>query len=197
MGVYTKVCFAYIQVMRKLKTELEKLRTLKNKVMKKVLIVILLFIAHFSNAQEPQAKEFFNYLEKNIPKLESDSITLTIVQYDCLGGQFISSAKITNIGKLIKVDYYHQKPKDVNKPESEYEYETVLDTTFTVERNILKKNLHDEITGINSNRILVEASFQIILNQKSSNKEFKFRRGEGLYYLLRYNKSYESYNRRK
>ncbi len=163
--------------------------------MKKKLILILLFIAHFSNAQEPKAEEFYSYLEKIIPTVESDSITLTIVQYDCLGSQFNSSAKITNIGKLIKVDYYHQKPKDVNKLLSEYE--TVLDTTFTVERNILKKNLHDEITGINSKRILVEASFKITLNQKSSTKDFKFRRGEGLYYLLRYNKSYESYYRRK
>ena len=165
--------------------------------MKKILIVLLIFIAHFSNAQEPQAKEFYNYLEKNIPTIESDSITLTIVQYDCLGGQFNSSAKITKIGKLIKVNYYHQKPKDINKPISEIEYEKVLDTTFTVERNILKKNLHDEITGINSKRVLVEASFKITLNQKSSNKEFKFRRGEGLYYLFRYNKSYESYYLRK
>jgi hypothetical protein len=96
---------------------------------------------------------------------------------------------------LIKVDYYHQKLKDLNKPLSEYE--TVLDTTFTVERNILKKNLYDEIKGINSKRVLVEASYKITLNQKSSNKEFKFRRGEVLYYLLRYNKSYESYYRRK
>jgi hypothetical protein len=165
--------------------------------MKKILILILLFLVHFSNAQEPKAKEFYNYLEKNIPTIESDSITLTIVDYGCLGSQSNSSAKITNIGKLIKVSYYHQRPKDINKPISEFEYETVLDTTFTVERNILKKNLLQEITEIKSRPIYIEANFEITFNQKSSNKEFKFRRGDGLYYLLRYNKNMESYFRRK
>jgi hypothetical protein len=163
--------------------------------MKKILTIILLSLANFSNAQEQKAKEFYNYLEKTIPTTKSDSITLTIVEYGCLGSKINSSAKITNIGKLIKVDFYHQKPKNVNNPLSEYE--TVLDTIFTVEKNIFKKNLQDEIRGINSKRVLVEASFKISLNQKSSNKEFKFRRGEGLYYLLRYNKSYESYYRIK
>lgn len=165
--------------------------------MKKTLILILLFVSHFSNAQEPKAKEFYNYLEKIIPKVESDSITLTIVNYGCLGSQSNSSVKITNIGKLIKVNYYHQRPKDLNKYFTEYEYETVLDTTFTVERNILKKNLKEEITQIKSRPVYIEANFKIIINQKNSNKEFQFKRGDGLYDLFRYNKISKTKYRRK
>lgn len=156
--------------------------------MKKYLIIFLLFLGQFSNAQEPKAKEFYKYLEKIIPEIESDSLTLTIIEYGCLGSQINSSAKITNIGKLIKVNYYHQRPKDLNKYYKEYEYETVLDTTFTVERDILKKNLKEEITQIKSRPIFIEANFKITVNQKNSNKEFQFKRGDGLYNILRYNK---------
>ena len=165
--------------------------------MKKYLIIFLLFLGYFSNAQEPKAKEFYKYLEKNIPEIESDSITLTIINYGCLGSQSNSSAKITSIGKLIKVSYYHQRPKDLNKHFTEYEYETVLDTTFTVERIILKKNLKEEITQIKSRPIFIEANFKITINQKNSNKEFQFRRGDGLYDLLRYNKIWKTKSRRK
>ena len=165
--------------------------------MKKYLTLFLLFLGHFSNAQERKAKEFYKYLEKSIPKIESDSIILTIVEYGCLGSQINSSAKITNIGKLLKVNYYHQRPKDLNKYYTEYEYETVLDTSFTVERDILKRNLKEEITQIKSRPFFIEANFKITVNQKNSNKEFQFRRGDGLSNLLRYNKIWKTKSRRK
>jgi len=159
--------------------------------MKKYLVIFLLFLAQFSNAQEPKAEEFYKYLEKIIPTIKTDSVTLTMVEFGCLGSQINSSAKITNIGKLIRVSHYHQKAKDINNPLTEYE--TVLDTTFTIERSIFKKNLQEEITEIKSRPLFGEASFKITLNEKKSNKEFIFRRGEGLYYLLRYNKTWKSY----
>jgi len=165
--------------------------------MKKYLILFLLFLGHFSNAQEAKAKEFYNYLEKIIPKVESDSITLTIVNYGCLGSQSNSSVKITNIGKLINVNYYHQRPKDLNKYYTEYEYETVLDTSFTVGRDNLKRNLKEEITQIKSRPVFIEANFKITVNQKNSNKEFQFKRGDGLYDLFRYNKIWKTKSRRK
>lgn len=160
--------------------------------MKKIgFIVLLLCIGQFSTGQELPAKDFYLHFEKAITTIKSDSITLTAVEYGCLGSQINWNAKIKNIGDLIRIDFYSQRPKDRTKTSSDPE--TVLDTTFTVERSILKKNLEVEITEIKSRPVFIEASFKISLFQGTSNKEFTFRRGEGLYYLLRFNKSWTSY----
>ena len=160
--------------------------------MKKIgFILLLIFTGQFSNGQELPAKEFYLHLGKIIPTIKSDSVKLTVIDYGCLGSQINWSAKIKNIGNLTRVSFYSQRPKDRTNPSSELE--TLLDTTFTVETSILKKNMEEEITQIKSRPVFIEASFKIILNQGNLNKEFAFRRGEGLYYLLRYNKTWESY----
>lgn len=163
--------------------------------MKKIgFILLLLFAGQFSQGQELLAKEFYLHLGKAISTIKSDSVKLTVIDYGCLGSQINWSAKIKNIGNLTRVSFYSQKIKDTATISSELE--TVLDTTFTVETSILKKNLKAEIMQIKSRPVFIEGSFKIILNKANLNREFAFRRGEGLYYLLRYNKTWESYFRK-
>ncbi|MEJ7694664.1 hypothetical protein [Daejeonella sp.] len=160
--------------------------------MKRIAFVfLLLFTGQFSQGQELPAKDFYLHLEKVIPTIKSHSIALTVINYGCLGSQTKWSAKFTNIGNLIRVDFFSQTPKDRMNPSSELK--TLLDTTFTVERRILQQDLESEITKIKTRPVFIEANFKISLDQGTSNKEFTFRRGEGLYYLLRYNKTLESY----
>ena len=144
-----------------------------------------------SKGQEPPAKDFYLHFGKVISTIKSDSITLTKVKYGCLGGQINWSTNIKSIGNSIKVDFYSQRSKDRTKPSAELE--TMLITCFTVERKILKKNLEAEITKIKTRPVFIEAGFKFSLNQGNLKKEFTFRRGEGLYYLLRHNQIYESY----
>ena len=160
--------------------------------MKKIgFIILLLCTGQFSIGQELPAKDFYLHLGRAISIIKSDSISLTAIEYGCLGSQINWSANIKSIGNLIKVDFYSQRSKDRTKPSAEFE--TMLITSFTVERSILKKNLEAEITKIKTRPIFIEAGFKISINQGNSKKEFTFRRGEGLYYLLRFNKTYESY----
>ena len=160
--------------------------------MKKIgFIILLLCTGQFSKGQELPAKDFYLHLGRAISIIKSDSISLTAIEYGCLGSQINWSANIKSIGSLIKVDFYSQRSKDRTKPSAEFE--TMLITSFTVERSILKKNLEAEITKIKTRPIFIEAGFKISINQGNSKKEFTFRRGEGLYYLLRFNKTYESY----
>ena len=160
--------------------------------MKKIgFILLILFTGQFSKGQELPDKDFYLHFGKAISTIKSDSITLTLIEYGCLGSQINWSANIKSIGNLIKVDFYTQKSRDITNPSAKLE--TMLDTSFTVERNMLKKNLEAEITKIKTRPVFIETSFKNSLNHGNSKKEFTFRRGEGLYYLLRYNKTYESY----
>jgi hypothetical protein len=80
--------------------------------MKKIgFILLLVFTGQFSKGQEIPAKEFFLHLGKVIPTIISDSITLTVIDYGCLGSQINWSAKIKNIGNLIRVKFYSQRPR--------------------------------------------------------------------------------------
>jgi hypothetical protein len=154
------------------------------------LILLVLFSRQSSQGQEPSAKDFYIHLGNVISTTQSDSITMTVIEYGCLGSQINSSAKIKNRGNVIDVEFYHQRPKDRTKISSEYE--TVLDTSYTVEKSVFNNNLKTEINSIKTRPVFIQASFKIALNQGNSNKEFTFQRGEGLYYLLRFNRTWES-----
>ncbi len=164
--------------------------------MKKICFIFFLLCAwQFSQGQDLTAKDFYQHLGKVLPTNQSDSIILEVTEYGCLGSQINYAVKIKESDGLITVDFYSQRLKERLALSSKLE--TVLDTTFTIERSILKKNLEAEITQIKSRPVFIEASFKIILNQGNSSKEFTLRRGEGLCYLLRFNKSYESYFTRR
>lgn len=154
-------------------------------------IILLLITGQFSQGQGLTAKDFYHHLGKAITAISSDSIILTTVEYGCLGSQITWRAQIKPIGDMIKVDFYSQRSKDITKPSAELVM--VLDTTFTVEKSIIRKKLREEITEVKSRPIFIEASFEISILQGTSAKEFLFRRGEGLYYLLRFNKSWTTY----
>ena len=159
------------------------------------LIILLLCTVQFSKGQEPQAKDFYVNLGKDIETLDSASIILTTINYGCLGSKVNWSAKFKMIDNLVRIDFYSERPKDRTNLLSELE--TVLDTTITVEKSVLKKNFEAEITEIKSRPVWLEANFKISLNQGTSMKEFTFRRGEGLYYLLRFNKTWTTYFAKK
>jgi hypothetical protein len=158
-------------------------------------ILLILFTGQSSQGQELPAKYFYTHLGNIISTTQPDSITLIVTEYGCLGSQINSSAKIKNKGNVIEVDFYYQRPKDRTKISSEYE--TLLDTSYTVEKSVFKNNLKAEINSIETRPIFIEASFKIALIQGNSNEEFRFRRGEGLYYLLRFNRTWESRFNRK
>lgn len=164
--------------------------------MKKIgFIIILLCISYFSKAQELAAKDFYLHLEKAISSI--DSITLTITNYGCLGSQSNMKAKIEKTDNLLKISFYRQRGNSWANSLTNLETELILDTTFTVEKSIFKKNLSAEIIEIQSRPVLIEANFTISIAQGNSSKEFTFRRGEGLYYMLRYNKTWALYFAKK
>ncbi|ALI99106.1 hypothetical protein [Rufibacter tibetensis] len=160
--------------------------------MKKLFSILVLLCSGFvSLGQELGATEFYRHLIKAIEDGGSDSITLTTINYGCLGSQINWTANLKKEGKLVKVDFYSQKRKDAANPSSELE--TTLDTTLTVEKSTLKKRLEVEVSEIVSRPVFIEGSFKITVHKGGSNKEFQFSRGEGLSYILRYNETFGSY----
>ena len=67
-----------------------------------------------------------------------------------------------------------------------------------VEADLLKQNLIGEFAPSKSKRFIMEGSYGISLFRLGVNKRFElFRRGAGLYYILRYNMTYEDFFRMK
>ena len=158
--------------------------------MKTICLLILLFcIAQFSKGQEPQAKDFYQYLTKEID-INSGSIILKTINYGCLGSKTSWTAKIKSVGEFVRIDFYKGLNNTANSSDK---LNMLLDTSFTVKKSILKENLKAEINDVKLRPVFIEASFNILLNDGDSEKEFRFRRGEGLYYLLRYNKKWNTY----
>jgi hypothetical protein len=157
--------------------------------MKTICLLILLFcIAQFSKGQEPQAKDFYQNLAKAID-IDSGSITLKTINYGCLGSKTSWTVKIKSIGEVVRIDFY----KELKNTANSFDKLDILDTSFTVKKSVLKENLKAEINEIKTRPVFIEASFNILLNYGDSEKEFRFRRGEGLYYLFRYNKKWNTY----
>ncbi len=159
-------------------------------------ILTLCIVTVVTNAQEPKAVAFYSEFTKRLPASKADSITLKVINYGCLGSKIIWNVKLKKVGKLISVAFYSPPPRNLDV--FPVDDRMKLDTSFMVETDVLKQNLIGEFEPSKSKRFIMEGSFGISLVQRNVNKEFKnFKRGEGLYYILRFNKTYEDFFRRR
>lgn len=158
--------------------------------------LLLSVVSVLGKAQEPNAITFYTEFAKFIPSTNADSVTLKVINCGCLGSKIIWTVKLKKVDKLISVAFYSPPPR--NWGDTNIDNHLRLDTTFLVDRHILKQNLMEEFAPSKSKRFLMEGSFDISIVRRNVNKEFKnFKRGEGLYYILRFNKTYEDFFRRK
>lgn len=160
-------------------------------------IAILLSVVSVSaKAQEPNAVTFYTEFAKLIPSTNADSVTLKVTNYGCLGSKIIWTVKLKKVGKLISVAFYSPPPRNLDV--FTVDDSMKLDTSYMLPAEVLKRNLIGEYTDRNSKRFLMEGSFEISLLRRGVSKRFElFRRGEGLLYILRFNKTYEEFFRLK
>lgn len=159
------------------------------------LLIILVCKGQFLKAQEQQAKDFYEYLVKSIEKADTNSILIKTINYGCLGSKTNWNAKISINGDLLTINFYSERFKDVKN--LQLGFKTVLDTTFNVKGYVLKHSLEVEINEIKTRPIFLEGSYKISIYQGDYIKEFRFKRGDGLYSLLRLNKPLPKYLARK
>lgn len=154
--------------------------------------IFLSVISVSAKGQEPNAVAFYKEFAKFLPATKADSITLKVINYGCLGSQIIWNVKLKKADNAISVEFYSPPPRNLDV--FIVDNRMKLDTSYLLAAEVLKQNLIGEYTDLNSKRFLMEGSYEISLLRRGVNKRFEFfRRGEGLYYILRFNKTYEEF----
>lgn len=154
--------------------------------MKKIAFTLFLtFSALFSiKAQNNSVSEFYSFLNNILENNKNHTIELLMTNYGCLGSQIHSEAKLIKRKNKIEIQYFDLNSKNL--------IEKKLDTTFIVSRKKFTQNLKNEINLFDSRVVYLEATYKIIVNTDKSKNEFMLKKADGLYYLLRFNRSYEA-----
>ncbi len=159
--------------------------------MKKLMLLLIVFSFSLTvKGQDDYSDKFYNYLKSTLLKNDSYPINLSIINYGCLGEQTRWNVNLKNKNGNIEVSFYSEKPTEIR---NFTKTESHLDTVFNVSKTELVKKIEFEKTDLLSNRVIIEGSYSISINYNESAKEFITRRAEGLFYILRYNKSWKEY----
>jgi len=161
-----------------------------------VLIILFLFASLISYGQESDPRDFYLHIVKVIEANKDDIIQVNAEKYGCVGSSIKWNALISSKpSNFYKIDFYSEKLRDTRDISSGYQ--NVLDTSFVVTKTYLLTLLKQEEKDLRTRPVLIEASYKFIIKQEDTKKEFLIRKGEGLYYLLRFNKSWISYFSKK
>jgi hypothetical protein len=162
--------------------------------MKKLILTLFLIlcISVISRAQTiASTNEFYTYLNSVLKDKNNTFIQLLGTNYGAMGSKFSWEAKFKKNKKNIEIQYNSQKPSEDDS------IVMTLDTTFVTTQKKLIENFKTEITAVESRPVYFEEIVKVVLTTEHSNKEFILKRADGLFFLLRYEKSFEEYYKEK
>lgn len=157
--------------------------------MKKLLFVLFLIFSVLitAKAQNSSVIEFYTYLNTILENDKNKTIELLMNNYGCLGSNIYSEAKLIQKKSKIEIQYY-SLIQDLNSKDL---FEKKLDTTFVVSKKALIQNFKNEMKLFDSRVVYLEATYKFIVKTANSESEFMLIKADGLYYLLRFNKTFE------
>lgn len=154
-------------------------------------LFMIFIITNHSEAQKRRIEDFYGYLNEVLEDKNIESVHLFQTHYECLGNKSYWDAVLLKKSNKIEIKFYNHVPKDLQHLNV---LTKRLDTTFIVSKNKLIKNLKNEPNHSNSNRrIIFEGSYKLVIKTNDKETEYLVTKAEGLIYLLRYNKVYETY----
>lgn len=159
------------------------------------LLLLIAFVSTVTSSfgQKETEKDFYTFLQTQIKTVTTKQDTIVIVEETkaCFGSTWKAVLKPQN--NYTTVTFYVDKSvKDITDTSTSL-LQTEVDTSFTVLTKTLIDNLASEIKYLKNNLVISHTTQQYLVEQGDIKKRFKLEKGQGLYYWLRFNKSWTAY----
>ena len=158
-------------------------------ILKRLIFTLTLMICTLTvRGQKNNGNDFYSSFKTFLTN--NNSIELSSTEYLCLGDQNNWKVSLNDNGDKTDIRFYSKK---TNSESISNKSEFYLDTIYTVSKKELIQKIESEKKEIENRLILIETSHNISLKTNRMTKELVTIKMSGLYYILRYNKTYETY----
>lgn len=157
------------------------------------LIILFVFSATLSFGQKENEKDFYTFLQTQIKEAvtKQDSIVIIEETKACFGSTW--KAILKPKGNFTTVTFYVNKMMESFADTSTNILQTIVDTSFTLQTKMLLDNLENEIKYLINHIVISYTTTEYLIQKDGKKRKFKLEKGQGLYYWLRYNKSWMAY----
>lgn len=146
-----------------------------------------------SIGQNGSERDFYTYLQTQITQASAKNDTIVIIEETkaCFGSAW--KAIIKPESDFTTVVFYIDKTAEVITETTTNLYQTIVDTAFTLPTSTLLDNLESEIKNLKSTLLISYTTTEYLIRRGDTKRRFKLEKGQGLYYWLRFNKSWTQY----
>ena len=158
-----------------------------------LLLISFTILATHTFGQTVSERNFYTYLQTKIKEASAKKDTIVIIEETkaCFGSTW--KAVLKPEGDFTNVVFYIDKANESIEDTTMELFQTVVDTTFSLPTKTLVNNLASEIKYLQDNLVITYSTTEYLIRQKGKEKKFKLDKGQGLYYWLRFNKSWTAY----
>lgn len=155
--------------------------------------ILFLSFTACSFAQSDSEQKFYTSLQKAIrtAALKGDSVEVTETSKVCFGSSW--KAVIQPKRDSSTVTFYADRVSGTLSDSTIPQISTMEDTSFSLPTATLLRNLEREKQYLQTNMVISYNSIHYLVQQGKTARQYTLEKGQGLYYLLRFNKSWSSY----
>lgn len=156
-------------------------------------MVAFAFLITASYAQKEIEIDFYTFLQAQIKEAvnNQDSVIINEETKACFGSTWKAVLKPKN--KYTTITFYVDRIAGTITDTSGNLFRIIADTSFTLQTMALLDNLDSEVTYLKNNLVISYTTTEYIIQQAGNKRKFKLEKGQGLYYWLRFNKSWTEY----
>ena len=157
------------------------------------LLVVFVFVVKLSFGQNENEKDFYTFLQSQIKvaTIKQDTIIIVEETKACFGSTW--KAVLKPQSNYTTVTFYVNKIVGDISDTSMGLLETIIDTSFSVQTKTLLENFEIEMKYLKNNLVVSYTTQEYFVKQGDIKRRFKLGKGQGLYYWLRFNKSWTQY----
>jgi len=156
-------------------------------------IIAFVFSVTRSFGQKENEKDFYIFLQTQIKDAvtKQDSVVIIEETKACCGSTWKAVLKPQNT--YTTVTFYVDKIVGTITDTSTNLFQPIVDTSFSLPTQALLDNLDSEIEYLKNHLIISYTTTEYLIQQGDDKRGFKLEKGQGLYYWLRFNKSWTAY----
>ena len=154
------------------------------------ILSLLFFLSMHLFGQSTSEQSFYTYLQTQLKQALVSGDSIIVTENSRAGNIWKAVIKQNNTECIIT--FLSDKFFNNSSPDSFPVYTTV-DTSFIIPTKTLLNNFEIEKMYLKNKLIISYTSQDFSVNRKKINKRFHLQKGQGLYYWLRFNKSWEDY----
>ena len=157
------------------------------------LIIAFVFSVTLSFGQKENEKDFYTFLQSQIKEAITKQDTVVIIEKTkaCFGSTW--KAVLKPQSNYTTITFYVDKVVGTITDTSTSLFQTIVDTSFSLQTKSLLDNLESEIKYLSNHLVISYTTTEYLIQQDDTKREFKLEKGQGLYYWLRFNKSWAAY----